>query len=111
MSFPLFKFKERRFHQRKRLTGLLPGKMQDDKGNNFACRPVDISHSGLGIVSTHFLDIGSNIFLIIKNEQIILRVLWKQPDFGRRDLFRYGLVCENPDIDLEEIFILYGCLK
>jgi hypothetical protein len=40
-----------------------------------------------------------------------LQVAWCQRDFGKHDMFRYGLVTVDPEINLELAFISTGCLR
>ena len=103
--------KERRLGSRLSLTGLLPGRLKNGTGEDVNCKPVDISPHGLGIVLNIEFDTGDRFFLAMKDETIDLEVAWVQRDFGKRDLFRYGLVTLNESIDLRELFIKAGCLK
>ena len=104
-------FKERRMSIRKQLTGLLPGKLVDSKGKVLNAEPVDVSEHGLGIVTQSRLDEGEELYLVVNKERTIrLKVIWSSVDFNKNDLIRYGLECSH-DINLEEIFIQYMCLK
>lgn len=108
----LAKFKERRFSDRKRLTGLLPGRLLLTASKvDVNGRPVDVSPSGLGIVVSKELEAGTEISLILREQTIRLQVAWGQRDFGKQDMFRYGLVTLDPEINLEEIFVSSGCLR
>jgi hypothetical protein len=104
-------FQERRMDLRKKLTGLLPGRLRSSKGNDINCRPVDVSENGLGIISKDNLAVNDVVELQVKDILISLKVGWVKPDFGKRDLFRYGLVSQNAKYNLEEIFISSGCMK
>lgn len=105
-------FKERRISNRRRLTGLLPGRLllaesrQDVQG-----RPVDISANGMGLVVAREIMPGTDLVLVMQDRQIPLTVAWGQPDFGKQDMFRYGLVTLNKEDNLEEIFVDAGCLR
>jgi hypothetical protein len=57
------------------------------------------------------MDPGTGLFLEIQGQRIALQIAWGQKDFGKRDLFRYGLVTVNPDDNLELLFLRTGCLK
>lgn len=103
--------KERRTNNRRKLTGLLPGKMARIDGRALSCRPVDVSRNGLGILSTDLLKAGDEIILTMKERSIALEVVWEQPDFGKMDLNRYGLVTSDASDNLEEIFVASGCLR
>jgi hypothetical protein len=108
-------FKERRLAERKNLTGLLPGSLirADGKGS-VSCRPVDISAHGIGIVITgekKTLPIGTELKLVVTDNEIDLRVAWSAPDFGKQDSMRYGLVATDSSVDLEQLFTQFGCLK
>jgi len=120
-------FKERRISDRRRLTGLLPGRLafagkggieaggSETSGSYIACRPVDVSANGMGIVASGQLgeiDPGTELVLVIKDRSAIrLQVAWSQPDFGKQDCFRYGLVTLDPAEDLEELFVSSGCMR
>ena len=105
-----FKLKEKRFKPRKALTGLLPGPITKIDGERVTCRPVDISENGLGILSEEQLSTGDKLMLELKDEKIALEVTYQKRDFGKHNLFRYGIICtENKD--LEKIFLEAGCLK
>jgi hypothetical protein len=104
-------FKERRIVNRRRLTGLLPGRMVNaETGKDMAVKPVDISPNGLGIIIDSELEPGMEIHLKIKDRDIKFQVAWGQPDFGKNDRFRYGLVTLEPSDDIEKEFLESGCL-
>lgn len=108
-------FKERRLADRRRLTGLLPGKMVFESGRQeIICRPVDVSANGMGIVVQNLrkeIEPGTVLLLMTKDGALRLSVAWGQPDFGKQDLFRYGLVTMDPADNLEQMFIDTGCLR
>jgi len=109
MGLPLFG--ERRMTIRKSLTGLLPGRLQDADGQDIACRPVNVSIHGIGIVSDQRLDPNSSITFTVQDKIIELKIAWAQPGFGKRDLFRYGLLTTDQTINIEQLFLDNGCLK
>ena len=109
MVLPLFK--ERRLTVRKKLTGLLPGKMVNQKGEVVSLDPVDVSKQGLGVVSTEVLSLDDVLYLVLENTKVKFIVTWFQEDFTKKDLKRYGLMCEDENVDLEKIFMEYSCLK
>lgn len=106
-------FKERRTSARQNLTGLMPGRLfhrATDK--TISARPVDVSERGLGLLSGEKLDEGLELALAVDKKKIILlRVVWRKDDFGKRDLYRYGLECKDSTINLIQIFSENGCLK
>ncbi len=105
-------FKEKRLSQRRRLTGLLPGRLVYGKSRlDVFCKPVDLSVNGLGIVLAKEIEAGTNMVLLLQNREVSLQVAWGQPDFGKQDMYRYGLVTLDPADNLEEIFLASGCLK
>lgn len=106
------KFMEKRVNQRKGLTGLLPGRMAISSTLKFiSCKPVDISPEGLGIVTATQLEIGTQLTLTTHNQVITLEVRWQQPDFGKKELHRYGLVSLNKDLNIEAVFEEAGCIR
>ena len=104
------KLKERRIIDRKRLTGLLPGRFQIN-GKDVAVKPVDISIHGLGLIIEAEFSAGTKASLMVGNRSIPLEIQWGEPDFGKHDMWRYGLVCTDQNIDLENEFSAHGCLK
>ena len=104
------KFKESRMSERHVLTGLLPGKLFLQNIET-TCRPTDISQHGLGVLISQKFSEGSTGVLDIGTELIPLKIQWARPDFGKHDLWRYGLVCTDPSQNLIEIFRATGCLK
>lgn len=110
VNFPLIA--EKRLSQRKKLTGLLPGRLSL-LGNKalISCRPVDISRHGLGILTSERITVGTKLILKLPDQEIQLEVQWGQPDFGKKDLFRYGLVTNDQGFNLEDLFEKAGCLK
>ena len=110
MNIPMLN--EKRGFHRRRLTGLLPGRLAV-KGSDHTldCKPVDISPEGLGIVTGALLPEGTQMTLNIKGEEILFEISWGQPDFGKRDLFRYGLKVLSNIHNIEDIFMASGCLK
>ncbi|MDB2447096.1 PilZ domain-containing protein [bacterium] len=106
------KLKERRLNTRRRLTGLLPGKIVDTKKEeDVSCRPVDISKDGIGILTEDQLEQGDILNLMGPDLQVELKVMWKKQDYGKQSLFRYGLVTTDNSVNLENIFMAAGCLK
>lgn len=104
-------FQERRLETRRKLTGLLPGRLKTSNGSDIECRPIDVSEHGLGIVSKEPLKMDSMLELQIKDKKIILKVAWVQPGFSKREVQRYGLVAQDVSLNLEAIFLSAGCLK
>lgn len=108
-----FAFAERRSNERRALTGLMPGRLfVYDTDRTLSARPVDVSKTGLGILSSDTLAEGTRIGLAVDKEQtVILCVIWRKEDFGKRDLYRYGLESVDKTLDMEQIFLTTGCLK
>lgn len=105
-------FKEKRLSQRRKLTGLLPGRMiLAETKADIVCRPVDVSQHGMGIVVAKELTLGSEVVLLAHGKPIRMTVAWGQPDFGKQDMFRYGLVTIEHGDDLEDTFVQAGCLR
>lgn len=104
------KFQEKRFSTRRKLNGLLPGRVLLGS-QEIIIKPVDVSTDGLGIVTDLQLREGSVIRLQNGSDEIELEVIWSKKDFGKRDLFRYGLMVKTPGIDLESLFDSTGCLR
>ncbi len=106
------KFFEKRQNRRRRLTGLLPGKITfENSDRSIHCQPVDTSPDGLGIVTNLVMKSGITVLLHHNEAVIPLTVLWGQPDFGKKDLYRYGLKSQDGSIDIEQLFVESGCLK
>lgn len=109
MALPLFQ--EMRLSPRKKLSGLLPGKLTEAKtGRAVSCRPIDVSRDGLGVLSSQEIATGSTLVLMANGVPIELHVAWGQPDFGKQDLYRYGLVTNDSNVDLVKAFTESGCL-
>ena len=105
-------FKEKRLSQRRRLTGLLPGRLiYGDTRQDVFCRPIDVSSHGIGIVLARELAPGARMILVLQGREVALEIAWVQPDFSKQDMFRYGLVTVDPADDLQDIFVAAGCLK
>ena len=106
-------FKERRATARQTLTGLMPGRLfvfANDK--TLSARPTDVSENGLGVLLGEKLEEGLEVGLAVEKKKVIkLRVVWCKEDFGKRDLYRYGLECNDSTINLIRIFSESGCLK
>lgn len=108
----LARFKERRLADRRRLTGLLPGRLMITESKvELVCKPLDVSANGLGIVLNKEIEPGTDVDLVTKTGIVQLQVAWVQPDFGKQDMFRYGLVTKDPALNLEDLFIAAGCLR
>ena len=106
----LVAFKERRLNPRKQLSGLLPGRIRFKGGAaDLSCRPVDVSRNGLGILVPEELKEGTLLVMIMGDQEIELKIAWGQPDFGKQDIFRYGLTTTDPDLALDQIFEKAGC--
>lgn len=89
----------------------MPGKLSyGSESTVLSCRPVDVSKHGIGVIMDTLIETETELHLQFENRTIRLKVAWSQPDFGRRDLFRYGLVCLDTEEDLESLFTKTGCL-
>lgn len=110
MSKYQLKLKERRVEERKKLTGLLPGRFTVN-GKIVDARPFDISKHGIGLIMAEDFKDGTKASLTISGREIEMEFKWGAPDFGKHDLRRYGLVCLSDEIDLEAEFLASGCLK
>ncbi|TWW08013.1 hypothetical protein E3A20_28580 [Planctomyces bekefii] len=98
--------------ERKRLTGLLPARLQlESTKADIICKPVDVSAHGLGIVASKEIEVGAVLSLQLKDHPVSLKVAWSQPDFGKQNMHRYGLVALDQSVNLEDLFIAAGCLK
>jgi hypothetical protein len=105
-------FKDRRIGDRRKLTGLMPGRMfLSESGDELTCRPVDVSNFGLGVLIAKEIEPGKNLTMLLKDQKIEFQVTWVQPDFGKQDMFRYGLVAVDAEQNIEQVFIDHGCLK
>jgi hypothetical protein len=102
--------KERRLSNRKKPTGLLPGKMQTIDGKDIHCQPIDVSEHGMGFISDTEFDAGDIIKLVLKDTEISLEIAWAQGDFGKKDKFRYGTITLDKSLDIESLFLKAGCL-
>lgn len=115
MARTQLKFQERRLASRRRLTGLMPGRLIfATSRQDIACKPVDVSENGMGIVvadQKQEIEPGIELLLVLQDCSIRLLVAWGTPDFGKQDYFRYGLVTVDPKDNLETLFIESGCLK
>lgn len=111
LDLPISFAKERRAKARQQLTGLLPGKIYMESSHAFiSCRPVDVSSSGIGILTSTHLKLGDILVMEVKDKIIQMRIEWMKPDFGKRDLYRYGLKVESGSDDLVSLFKKSGCL-
>lgn len=110
LNLPI-QFAEQREKSRVQLNGLLPGKIRNaTTGNYVSCRPIDISESGLGILSSDQIKVGEVLILEIKDKEHCLRVEWEKKDFSKKDLVRFGLKVEDKTTDLIKIFKDKHCL-
>lgn len=104
------KLKERRISERKRLTGLMPGRLVINS-KDVVVKPLDVSEHGMGIVCAAQFPVGTKAALMIGDRQLPLEVIWSEQDFGKHDMWRYGLVCTDQGVSLELEFSKAGCLK
>lgn len=106
-------FKERRSGERMTLTGLMPGRLfLISSDRTLSARPLDVSVHGLGILMGEKVPDGTEIGLAVEKRHVVkMRVAWSKEDFGKRDLYRYGLECLDTNLNLEDIFLATGCLK
>lgn len=104
------KLKDQRLSERKRFTGRLPGKFKID-GADISAKPIDISAHGLGVIIEKKIAVGSLGTLVIDGIEMPFEVMWAEPDFAKNDLWRYGLICTDKSVNLEEAFRFAGCIK
>lgn len=97
---------------RKILTGLLPGSLRiEDSEDILNCKPTNISPNGLGVLIDKEIPIGNILIFKFRDKNIPLKIIWRQPDLGRQNKYRYGLELVDSNENLENIFITGGCLK
>lgn len=67
---------------------------------------VDVSSRGLGIVTDDAMLVSeSTLYLEANGQRIALRPCWCQPeDVGSHMPYRYGLECEDGNVNLEQFF-------
>ncbi len=105
-------FKEKRFGSRRKLSGLLPGRIVVEGFKSpLRCRPTDVSTNGIGIIANAKLSLGTFVTLETDTLSIRMEIVWVAPDFGKHEMFRYGLIASDPQVNIEELFVTYGCLR
>ena len=105
-------FKERRISERRKLTGLLPGRLRNLAiDSDVDCKLIDVSEHGIGVIMDKDVNHETQFALVLKDQTIPMTIQWSKPDFGKSDSFRFGLVCNDPSIDLVAIFSAAGCLE
>lgn len=110
MALPLFR--EKRFSPRKQLTGLLPGKLYlSESGDNLTCKLVDVSRHGIGMTTKTELKFGDRVTLEFEDQKIEFKVAWIQHGFSKQDIYRAGLICNDINCDMIDLFTEAGCLK
>ena len=104
-------FFEKRASRRAKLKGLLPGRLLvENAEDDLVCRLVDVNTQGIGVLSEETIEVGTKITLKVKEGDVHLVVAWGQRDFGKRDMFRYGLQAVDASLDMEELFRRHDCL-
>ncbi len=93
------------------LLKLLPGPLVDQAQKVLQCKPIDLSPSGLSILTSSLLPLGSELVLKTHKDTVRFVVVWQKPDFGKQGLFRYGLEVVDRGVDLEALFRAASCLK
>ena len=111
MTLPIFK--ERRLSSRRVLSGLLPAPLvlREEPEQKFNCKPVDLSADGLGVLADVVLPIGTELLLKLPEEDVVMKIIWKKQDFGKKELIRYGLVTESHEKNIEQIFEEHDCFE
>ena len=70
-----------------------------------------MSAEGLGILVCESIPLESRVFLEMKEITLEFKVAWARPDYGKKNMMRYGLVCSDKAANIEMIFTEKGCLK
>ncbi len=101
---------ELRRHLRHPLTGDLTGSLiSAATGSKIPCIAVDVSQSGMKIVLTLDLDVGTKLFLRLANQrEVRLEVVWCRKEPTRKGYFACGLRRTEDTTDLEKIFTEAG---
>lgn len=106
-----------RMHQRKKLSGLFPGKMLVQRTSRYMSgRAIDVSKQGMGVLSSTHLVEGDLIALTTPKRTIILRVNGIKKDYARSNRYRYSLVLDEESseaqehVDLVQVFVHSGCM-
>ena len=77
-------------------------------GSKIPCIAVDVSQTGMRIVLTLDLSVGTALLLKINDLVVPLQVIWCEREASRKGYFRCGLERCNEAQDLERIFTEIG---
>ena len=75
------------------------------------CIAVDISPSGMGLISFEPLAADSNVILILKDQVISLKLKWCKPDSVRSGVFHIGLGTADLSINLVSLLEKSGLIQ
>ena len=111
MQPALSQVRETRSNRRRRLAGFMPGRLYTASRQEVYCRPMDVSASGIGVFSEDDLkEVGKDFVLVIANREIPLELVWSLASPGPRVGYRHGFKVRDPDVDLESLCIMLGCI-
>lgn len=103
---------ERRRVPRRSCVGKMPGLLiRSSGGEPITCMSVDVSRFGLGIVASSELFLDEILVLQLPKKSVELKIVASTKEKNMNNLWRYGLVLLDTDIDLEQIFSDTGCIK
>ena len=107
------KMLDRRQFIRYRCKGILPGVMYLDgnRGVKVVCTPLDVSRIGLAIMTQQEIPKGETLFFETNSETVPLKIMFTCQNPHNPDEFRYGLMSERNDFDLETVFRKAGCIE
>lgn len=96
---------DRRKSPRIATNGELPGRMIDvNSGHKIACRSLDVSRMGLAIESEVELLIETRLILEGEGLNVTFQIVSRTQTRQFTPTFRYGLIVEHGDVDLEDLF-------
>jgi hypothetical protein len=103
---------ERRKAPRIATNGRLPGTLVDASGANVPCRTLDVSMMGLGVVSDVEMPMGAEVTLQLDGAAPLkLRIVSAFRLAAPAPGMRYGLLLEEGDVNLEQVFRAAGCVE
>ena len=119
MALPMLKemlntneLEDRRRLPRQKLSGLLPGKMMmANQDKTLTIRPIDVSESGIGIMTAEWLREGDKLVMKVGRDHIKFKVIWIRRDFGKQDFYRAGLKMTSKKFNLIDVFRATGCME
>lgn len=80
-------------------------------GETFQFRGIDASHHGFGCIISTYIEKGSSVSIQLGHQRMAFDVVWCESHLGIENMYRVGLVSQDPNVNVELLLQHLGYLE